>query len=112
MCKHIVVHDQKHFLYKDFEEMLILRFLLNPRKHSLFFPKLELLIPCGEIPFSTEIKTENRNLQLMGTAFPIITYEAPSYKSKTYNVKVNGTNFHFYVNINSCKQESLLAVRA
>ena len=111
MCKHIVVHGHEHFLYKDFEDMQILRFLLNPRKHSLFFPILELLVPCGETPFSTKISKEGSNLQLMGNAFPIIAYEVHSYKAKTYNVKVNGTNFNFYIDINSCKQENLLAVR-
>lgn len=111
MCKYYTIHGEQYFVSKDFEEMHVLRCLLNPRKHHLFFPSIELLIPCGEIPFSPAITTEGKILRLMGQEFKIETSAIPSWRARSYNVKVNTSILSFFTDVNCFKRENLLAVR-
>lgn len=106
----LFIHNCAHILVEDFEKMQVLSFRINPKKHSLYFPELELLIPCGEIDFSRSITKEGKNLVIMGQGFPIIKYDAFP-KARIYRVKVNKDFYDFYTDINSCNQEKLLAVR-
>ncbi len=110
MCQYIEIHGDKHFLYKDLEELKILKFLLNPRKHELFFPALELLIPRGEEPFSPIIIPEKRNLIFMGYNFPYISFESPCPTARIFKVVIENAIFYFHTDRHP-NTEKLLAVR-
>lgn len=112
MAEYFKVCGNTYFLYKDFEEMKVIKFLLNPRKNSLLFPRLGILLPCGEIPFSCKlVMTENRSVIFMGHTFPILAFDTPCPSSRTLRVEIAGSSQLFFRTSRLCKTEDLILVK-
>lgn len=112
MCNQFEIGGVKYFVTRDFEEMLIVNFLLNPEKINIFVKPIGLLVPCGVKKFSPIVTTEEGGiLTFLGHRFKYKSFDVPCTGTRVFKVDLFGMGiFNFHTDKGTCL-EKLMAVR-
>lgn len=98
---------------KDYEEFLIVNFLLNPSKFAIFVKPIELLLPCSGQKFSPIVTMGDcQTITFLGFKFKYKTFDIPCDHARVFNnVDIFGlTNLNFFTKT-VMSTERLMAVR-